>query len=194
MGNKIALGLHQALQNKDWKEVEYWAREWLKTNPNSVYLYEKLGEVAEKQGRVVDAILHYETCFRIFRDHHDRSRKEFIKRLDILYQREQLYEESYNLCQWYVENYSYDWDAWNRLKRAARKVGNIELSGRAEAEAKARRGKRVLPSGELPSKYSEDDLSPQALEEYSKELMERIKPTHPELYLILNASPLEEEE
>ena len=90
MSNEIAIKLHDAFQNQEWEEVEHWAKKWLKSHPNSVHLHEKLGIAAEKQGRVLDEIRHYETCFAIVKqglDLRNSAKNTFLKKLDILYQR-----------------------------------------------------------------------------------------------------------
>lgn len=173
MSDNYVLKLFNASKNQQWEEVESLANKFLKSDPNNVYLHLKLGQAAEKQNRVLDAIHHYESCFAIEKQDLDPDysyQKTFLKKLDILYQREKMFEESFAVCQWYVERYPYEWDSWNRLKRAAWKVGDlklsehaawkageIKLSERAKTMSIERCGEKFRPSGEMPSKSPIDE-------------------------------------
>jgi tetratricopeptide (TPR) repeat protein len=145
MNEEWQFRLSEAKRNKQWPEVEFWANEGLKSAPTSTYLYETLGEAVEKQDRVDEAIQYYEKCLAIGLAGKDRPRSKCFKRLDVLYRRLQQYGDSFRVCEYYVEQYGTA-DAWNRLKRGAKKLGFDEISEEAEEEVQ-RLNTKFVPRG-----------------------------------------------
>lgn len=129
--------IHNARMCKQWHKFEAFARELLAQQPNSVYAIQLIGESLEKQGQVENALVYYEKALEI-----DREEKQeigghtfFLKRLDILYHRAGKYEDCLRISEYYTDRHPENWDAWNRLRRAAKKTGNAEISSYAKKRA-----------------------------------------------------------
>jgi tetratricopeptide (TPR) repeat protein len=135
--------IHEARSRKEWDRVESYAREWLASEPNSIYVIQLIGEALEKQGRVREALKCYEAALRI--DSEERCKighTFFLKRLDVLYHRDGEYQDCLRVCQYYTSRHPESWDAWNRLRRATEKTGHRQLSAYARARAEGiKRGK-----------------------------------------------------
>lgn len=104
-----------------------------------------IGEALEKQGRVGEALLYYEKALERDREEkHEIGYTFFLKRLDILYYRAGRYEDCLRISEYYTKRHPENWDAWNRLKRAAKKTGNSELSSYAKKRADEIRNKQGI--------------------------------------------------
>ena len=129
--------IHRARMGKRWRALEKCARQLLASEPNSVYAIQLLGEALEKQQKVAQALQSYELALAI-----DSAEKAetigqtfFLRRLDILYHRARRYEDCHRVCEYYTRRHPDSWDGWNRLRRAAKRIGDASLSAKAKEHA-----------------------------------------------------------
>jgi tetratricopeptide (TPR) repeat protein len=128
--------INEARTRKQWDELESCARELLAQEPNDIYAIQLVGETLEKRGRVEEALQYYEKALGIDSEgQHSVGHTHFLKRLDILYHQTGRYGDCLRVCEYYTSRHPDSWDAWNRLKRAAKKTGKSELSAYAKSRA-----------------------------------------------------------
>lgn len=126
---KVIEKLFKLRNSKQWGKYESLARASLKQEPNDVYLIQAIGQALEKQGHSDEALKYYEKALEVDRqENHEIGHTFFLKRLDILYHRGGRYDDCLRVCKYYTRRHASSWDAWNRLRRAAQKTGNTELS------------------------------------------------------------------
>ncbi|MFO7696976.1 MAG: hypothetical protein R6X16_07455 [Anaerolineae bacterium] len=109
----------------------------LEDDPEDVYGIQLVGESYEKEGAVEQAIQQYEAALQIdSRATSTLAQSYFYQRLDVIYNRVKRYSDCVRVCQQYADRQPDYWDAWNRLRRAARNTGDVELSQRAAENAR----------------------------------------------------------
>jgi hypothetical protein len=132
----LRTSIQDARMHKRWSDLEACARQLLTADPQSVYAIQLIGESLEKRGRTDEAIQHYEKALEIDTDNESGSGQTgFLQRLDILYFRANRYEDCLRVCRYYAARHPDRWDAWNRLRRAAERTSNSQLSSAAKERA-----------------------------------------------------------
>ena len=128
--------LQAARMRKQWRQLERYGRQMLAQKPDDVYALDLLGEALEKQGRIDESLQCYESALEVdCRERPQVGHTFFFQRLDILYHKLGKYHDCFRVCQSYVDRHPDTWDAWNRLKRAARLTSNLALGLRAKERA-----------------------------------------------------------
>lgn len=141
---------------KQWGKVESYARKWLEQEPHDVYAIQSIGEALEKQGHIDEALQYYERALEADRqENREIGHSFFLKRLDILYHRAGRYEACFRVCRYYTRRHSSSWDAWNRLRRAAQKTGNPELSTAAKERADEIKAQREAEKRAREARYQQ---------------------------------------
>ena len=125
-----------ARMHKQWRKLERYGRQMLAQKPDDVYALDLFGEALEKQGRIDESLQCYERALEVdSRERHQVGHTVFFKRLDILYHKAGRYHDCLRVCQSYVDRHPETWDAWNRLRRAAKLTGDLPLSSHAKEQA-----------------------------------------------------------
>lgn len=124
--------LHELRRLKQWGAVEAWCRKRLDEQPDHYGAWSALGQALTEQCRLAEAAAAHEKAFVLASQHYGLT-AEHYKRLDILYWRMGRYEDCLRVAQAYVAAYS-SLDAWNRLRRAAAKLGMTALSEEAQGK------------------------------------------------------------
>ena len=134
--------MRAAKRQKDWAALRQHAAELLQSEPDELEAQVAIGVSYEKEGLTDLAVQSYEQTTPLLGHGSAAVARTPFKRLDILYTRAGRYDDSVRVCQLYTERFPDSWDAWNRLRRAARNAGDEELSLTAGIEADAIRSER----------------------------------------------------
>lgn len=148
--------INQARRQKQWKKLAHYAEKMLAEDAEDIYALQVLGEALEKQGLVDAATDCYERAWKLDkRRQHNVGHTTFLKRLDILSNRAGDYQQCLEVCEYYVHYHPDSWDAWNRLKRAAKNTGNSERSMQAKLRADAIKEERDEKERREKERYEE---------------------------------------
>ncbi|MFO7696975.1 MAG: hypothetical protein R6X16_07450 [Anaerolineae bacterium] len=134
--------MRAAKRQKDWAALREHAAELLQSDPNELEAQVAIGMSYEKEGLTDQAVQSYEQTTPLLGHGSAAVASTLFRRLDILYTRAGRYHDSVRVCRLYAERFPDSWDAWNRLRRAARNAGDGELSLTAGIEADAIRSER----------------------------------------------------
>lgn len=127
--------MRDARKQKDWGALRDDATALLKSDPDDLDAQVAIGESYEKEGQIDLAVQAYERALPLEGHGSAAAASVAFKRLDILYTRAGRYDDSLRVCRLYTERFPDSWDAWNRLRRAARNAGDGELALTAGSEA-----------------------------------------------------------
>jgi len=123
-------------------EAERHATALLQSDPDDLDAQVAIGVSYEKEGLTDLAVQSYVLSSPLLGLGSAAVASTPFKRLDILYTRAGRYDDSLRVCRLYVERFPDSWDAWNRLRRAAKNSGDSELASDAGIEANGIRFER----------------------------------------------------
>jgi hypothetical protein len=134
--------MRAAQREKAWSALREHAAALLQSDPYDLDAQVAIGVSYEKEGLTDLAVQSYEQTTPLLGHGSAAVASTLFKRLDILYTRAGRYHDSVRVCRLFAERFPDSWDAWNRLRRAARNAGDGELALTAGIEADAIRSER----------------------------------------------------
>jgi tetratricopeptide (TPR) repeat protein len=139
LDNRMFQRIQRARQAKNWKALRRCGETFLQSDREDIYGLQLVGESYEKTGEVDQALGCYENALSIDArlDQGSIGHTLFLQRLDILYNRANAYSDCLRVCRYYVARHPDSRDAWNRLGRAAKHVGDHDMASEAKRRAEA---------------------------------------------------------
>jgi tetratricopeptide (TPR) repeat protein len=118
--------LEKLLETKQWDILVSYAKTLIQRFPNDIYILKRLGIALVKQKKFNEAIIYYEKAVEAGKTL-GAGHMEYVKQLDVLYRRQERYDDAFRICSYYLSQNKNSDDAINRFNRSAKLTGQSEL-------------------------------------------------------------------